>query len=519
MRIRLKSSFIAKVAAAGALVAVGDWLFWQQHGVGSNLGAFALVWAVMTMLLQPATWRNLRSWAAALGAIVMGASLVWDPTLIGLALFWSLLACAVLLPRFTRFDHVGRWLVRLMVHGATSAVGPWIDLFRLRAARRHGATGERISLGRLIALLLLPLVGGAVFLTLFALANPVISHALARLSSPQFSLIDLFRGIVWLVLLVIVWATLRPRRLTVFFTDVKREGIAALPGVTVGSVTLALMTFNALFALQNGLDFAFLWSGAPLPDGMTLAQYAHRGAYPLIATALLAGLFVLVCLRPGSDTAKAPLIRWMVVLWVMQNVFLVASSMLRTIDYIEVFSLTRLRIAALIWMALVAVGLVLILWRMLRGKSGAWLINANALTAGLVLAACCTVDLGSVAAAWNVRHAKEVGGRGAKLDVCYLAELGPSAYVSLAELERRSNLDPGLAQRIAWVRSTISDEIDGTQAGGDWTWRNALRAAQVAALKLPPPPATAPAGTQCGAPLPPDGGDAGQSPLTNGDEQ
>ena len=31
-----------------------------------------------------------------------------------------------------------------------------------------------------------------------------------------------------------------------------------------------------------------------LPDGMTYANYAHRGAYPLMLTGLLAGAFALV---------------------------------------------------------------------------------------------------------------------------------------------------------------------------------------------------------------------------------
>ena len=119
---------------------------------------------------------------------------------------------------------------------------------------------------------------------------------------------------------------------------------------------------------------------------MTLADYAHRGAYPLIATALLAGLFVLVTLRPGSADrrARARSACWSRS-WIAQNLLLVASTMLRTFDYIEAYSLTRLRIAALIWMGLVAVGLVLICYRLLRGKSGAWLINANMLAALLVL--------------------------------------------------------------------------------------------------------------------------------------
>jgi len=38
-----------------------------------------------------------------------------------------------------------------------------------------------------------------------------------------------------------------------------------------------------LFAIQTVLDIQYLWRGAALPDGMSYATYAHRGAYPLIA--------------------------------------------------------------------------------------------------------------------------------------------------------------------------------------------------------------------------------------------
>ena len=64
-----------------------------------------------------------------------------------------------------------------------------------------------------------------------------------------------------------------------------------------------------------------------------------------------------------------PLARRLVTLWVVQNIVLVASSALRTIDYIESSMLTAWRIAALAWMALVALGLVLICWRILAGRS------------------------------------------------------------------------------------------------------------------------------------------------------
>jgi hypothetical protein len=248
-----------------------------------------------------------------------------------------------------------------------------------------------------------------------------------------------------------------------------------LPAVGIASLTLCFIAFNGVFALNNALDIAFLWSGAPLPDGMTLADYAHRGAYPLIATALLAALFVLVTLRPGSESGANPLVRRLVYAWIAQNLLLVASTMLRTFDYIEAYSLTRLRIAALIWMALVAVGLFLICYRIWKSKSGSWLINANLAAALLALGFCSVADLGRMAAAWNVRHAREAGGTGANLDVCYLQALGASALLPMIELEGRTR-DPILKERIGWARTGAMRTLEQRQAHWrGWTMLGALR--------------------------------------------
>ena len=221
----------------------------------------------------------------------------------------------------------------------------------------------------MVPLLALPVLGTALFLALFSVANPLISDAFARLdlitAVGGFSIARLF---FWLLVTLLVWSLLRPPR-SVLAPRLQGDGPLPLPGVSPASIALSLAAFNLLFALQNGLDIAFLWSGAPLPGDLTLADYAHRGAYPLIATALLAALFVLLTLRPGTPTGESPLVRALVYVWIAQNVVLVASTMLRTFDYIESYSLTRLRIAALVWMALVAIGLILICVRLWRRKT------------------------------------------------------------------------------------------------------------------------------------------------------
>jgi hypothetical protein len=178
--------------------------------------------------------------------------------------------------------------------------------------------------------------------------------------------------------------------------------------------------------------------------------------------------------------AENRLIRRLVYVWIGQNVFLVASTMLRTFAYIDAYSLTVLRISALIWMALVALGLMLICYRIWRRRSGAWLINANLAAALIALGACSIVDLGNVAARWNLGHAREVDGGGAYLDLAYLHQLGASALLPAIELETRTR-NPVLKRDLAWVRIDTMRRLSEDQADWHgWTFRNArrLRAAE-----------------------------------------
>jgi hypothetical protein len=471
-RAFLDFSFVSKAVLAAALVTLADWLFFWQS-VGSTLALFTAVLLTALAATQPALRRSRAAWAAIGIALAATAALGDDPSPLALALFWSAASLAVLLPRAQGFDDAWRWALRLAWHIVRSVFGPLLDLPVLRAARRRRGGGA--GLAARLPLLVMPALGSALFIALFAAANPLISNALSRISlATLFGGISAIRIVFWLSIGFPIWALLRPRPL-VLRPRRQADPDFALPGVSLPSVTLSLLAFNLVFAVQNGLDLAFLWSGAALPEGMTLAEYAHRGAYPLIATALLAGLFVLVTLRPGSPLAASRPVRRLVYLWIAQNVLLVASTALRTLDYVDAYSLTRLRIAALIWMALVAVGLVLICWRIAARRSGAWLINANAAAALAVLLACSFVDLGAVAARWNVRHAREAGGRGAALDLCYLHDLGPSALLPLIELESRP-LPAPTRERAAWVRNVILDRLEPAQADWrGWTYRNARR--------------------------------------------
>jgi Domain of unknown function (DUF4173) len=109
------------------------------------------------------------------------------------------------------------------------------------------------------------------------------------------------------------------------------------------------------------------------------------------------------------------------------------------------------------------------------GKTSAWLVNVNAGAGLLLLAGCSAVDLGGVAARWNVTHQHDH----AEVDLCYLNALGGAALLPLIDLERHTK-NWEYRTQIGRVRMDVQTRIIAQQADWhSWTWRDANRLAQL----------------------------------------
>src|SRR6185369_3824880 len=176
---------------------------------------------------------------------------------------------------------------------------------------------------------------------------------------------------------------------------------------------------------ENVLDLRYLYAPSEqMPTGTTYKQYVRRGAYPLVAAALLAGTFVLLTFRPNSETESSSPARKLVYAWIGQTILLTVSAAWRLEKYIVMTELTRLRVASAIWFLLVALGLFYIIRRIVAGRSNAWLVNINALTALIVLYPCCFVNFDGYIADFNAMHCQEAGGEGIAVDLDYMRDLG-----------------------------------------------------------------------------------------------
>lgn len=238
---------------------------------------------------------------------------------------------------------------------------------------------------------------------------------------------------------------------------------AWLAGKYTNLVVRCLIAMNLVFALQLVLDSRYLVLNMPLPEGMSHAEYAHRGAYPLIATAIFAATLVLFAFRPGGIAQRSKLAVWLVIIWIAQNILLVVSAAWRLQAYVEVYTLTRLRIAAAVWMLMVAGCLALLLWRIARSRDNAWLTGWAMGWGIAVLWVCSFVPFDPMIAQYNVNNCKELGGNAGPIDLLYLEQLGPDALPAIMHLyenlpDEFADAPSGSINSLSWERRGVDLE-------------------------------------------------------------
>ncbi len=389
-------SFPIRLAVLAGLIMAGDILVWQV-APGLSLAVFAALCVAVSalMLERPATPRTL--------GLASGLTLLCLLPLVELVQPLSVLFAAAGLPAAFAVL-TGRPLGRSWRMWWRA---PIMTVLSLRHVAWPNASQmpTRVTLSAVLRGWAFPLGAGLLILGLLIEANPVLEAWVTSLEARPLPDLDAARLLFWAGLALMLWPLLA---LTQFASQVLPDARAArqgpptpIPGINAPSITRSLVLFNLLFALQNGLDLAFLTGGVRLPGGMSYAEYAHRGAYPLVALALLSGLFALVA-RPF--TSWNLWLRALLVVWVLQTVWLTMSSGLRLQLYIETYGLTRLRMAAGIWMGLVATGLCLILWQILAARANRWLLHRVAGLGVATLYLCSFASFDQAIATYNLTH-------------------------------------------------------------------------------------------------------------------
>jgi len=459
------------VVLSFATVVLIDWLCHDQW-LGVNLAVCLLAFGALAVIRHP---RLVRQGTGQLSVgLLLVAALVqtWDAGVLAPLLGLGAIAMLMVQGRTGRLTDLVALPERLMM-GTGAAVGKIVSDARLAVLwRRYHGTRSWL---RYVLVWIAPVGVGALFFGMFLLANPVladlgstaIDHVLDWFR--DFTLPGPLRILLWILVTGAAWCVLRAR----WPARACSETAPHIRPDRSAMVVRSLVVCNVLFLGQNLLDVAFLWGGAVLPNGMTFATYAHRGAYTLVATALLAGGFILAWFRPGCPAQSSPWARRLVTAWIVQNVLLLGATAWRLHLYVDAYGLSAWRCAAGIWMLLVAIGLALTAWRILHGLGNRWLVNENLWVVLITLMLAMPCDWAGVISAHNVRHCAELRTAEVPLDLAYLEELGPGCLPALEQLRDYGN-DYNLAQRAGEAAARISAlAVAQSQDWRGWTWRRA----------------------------------------------
>jgi len=464
-------AFPLKPPIAFALAALADWLLY-----GHRIGISAVIFAA----------------AVACGSLLVNfANVSRKPTLLA-----GVLLLTALVPAIEEFNAASLAFLALALgvglllttnrerHGLGERAAALCDLYLVGPFRFFRDAIGAFNLPALttgFAVWFIPVLLGSIFVFLLVSANPLLEKWI-RLMNPgnTASYLSLERVLFWAIALSIVWPFIHVRwrarrQVTASLAEADAPEQETRPEridlFGVATILRSLILFNLLFAVQTILDVAYLWGNATLPDDISYASYAHRGAYPLILTALLAAGFVLAAMRPGGPGEQSKVIRPLVYLWVAQNVLLVASSILRLDLYVQIYLLTWWRVAAFIWMLLVMAGLLLIVVRIALTRSNDWLIGANLITLVATLYACSLMNFAALVADYNVSHSREASGKGVAIDMNYLFHLGPQALPAIDKAIALRGFDPALVSRRGCLVEQQRKDMASWRAWGFRSWR------------------------------------------------
>jgi hypothetical protein len=429
------------------VVAAFDVCFWGANEMGFSLAVFIPVLAGAILVDRENPWRRSTMAILALLAGACWAAVVETGTTNTLALLILVLALAGDSYYNPSDPAWTRWYSQCLALAFAPGRIFWLSARMAEAVfGKASGTASRVVAGALLAIpaLVLALVFGSLLASGNAVFGTWTGNFFNWLWNAFVNLFDFWRVVMWAFVAFIALPLLRPGQ----FGSYWWRWIPSLPrwpelipnNGAIFSSALVLVVLNLMFGVANIADAMFLWSGAPLPAGEEYKAYVHEGFDTLIFTVILTALVLTVMFQQSLGVARSAMLKVLALLWVAQNVFLIASCALRVHGYVVESQLTVLRLSCLIFLALVAAGFAVLTAKILHECSIAWLIGRCCIAVFVTFYITQFLDLAGYAENYNVdRMAREPGHH---IDTWKLYEAGPAGWPAA---RRAHEIDPSIA--------------------------------------------------------------------------
>jgi hypothetical protein len=172
---------------------------------------------------------------------------------------------------------------------------------------------------------------------------------------------------------------------------------------------LLFILLNTLLLVVNVLDGNFIFNDRSLPEGVTYSQFVHQNTDMLIASILIAIAIILFYFRGAINfSARNKTIKLLAYAWVVQNAFILLSTVFKNNMYVLEYGLTYKRIGVYVYLTLTFIGLATTFIKIMNKKTNTYLFRVNGwLFYGFLILAT-FVNWDGLITEFNFRKAKHV---------------------------------------------------------------------------------------------------------------
>jgi hypothetical protein len=468
---------LVKIILVTAGAVLFNLIFWNEKLAINTVLFDAFLLSALFFLYPRARRHAIVNWLLLGHVICLAMVVIHNTDLSKIAFTVTLL----LLAGFAEYTHRSAWfaggsMLLNIVMVAASFVEP-IKLNKGQAIRRRGVS-------RIIRFALLPLLLLIVFFCIYRGANNAFSDIVGKIGVQlEIFFTHFFDFFSWQRLLFLLLGllitgsvllkskldyfstrearmndelqrfkrSLRQKRDSALYTFVEMvmgkmaSGMLALKNEnTTGIISLVLL--NALLLAVNIIDFNFLWLHFQYEEGRPVYKMVHEGTELLIISIVLAMVILLFFFKGNLNFYKRN--KWLkygAYAWIVQNVILVSSVLLRDYYYILKHGLAYKRIGVLFFLLMVLVGLITVFLKIWSRKTNYFLFRVNAWAGVVVLVLATTVHWDEFIAGYNLKRKDTV-----ELDVSFLLSLSDKALplldTNIVDIQKReNNLRPSTA--------------------------------------------------------------------------
>jgi hypothetical protein len=162
---------------------------------------------------------------------------------------------------------------------------------------------------------------------------------------------------------------------------------------------------NLMLLVINIGDINTILLNGKLPEGIKHSDFVHSGVGTLIFSIVLAIAIIMYFLRGQLNFHKGKgLFKFLILLWIFQNLLMLASTSFRNHLYISEYTLTYKRIGVYVWLALAMAGLVITGIKIYYNKTNWYLIKSNFAVWFSILSLSCVIDWDLLITRYNLQN-------------------------------------------------------------------------------------------------------------------